>query len=205
MKKMKLGLILTCFSAVSAFANSGPSEIASGVIFRFDDKVEIVNIFSFRDRSDIGAPVTVVPFSQDVDSFALRVLKTTKGAQCTPEDKPWFEVELEPVKKSLLKTAKPVPDRNSSYPFDVGILSPPVPTARYVPVSRISASDLPPGTSLRVVKAAIDLNGNAKPDIVYSVFCCNNPDKAMKCNYTCTKTWVLKDGKWLLHDRSQPC
>lgn len=207
MKNLFLTCIFVALLSGLAMAESRLRNVAEGTVYRDEAGVEVVNVFSFRQRPKPGEVVTVIPLTDKVLPQPVKITKVAQGAQCTNEDKPWFQIDLALVKSGPFVMAKPKPGRNASYPFDVAVLHPQNTMARYLAFSAFKQKDLPSSVSLNTVKGAVDLNKNGKPDIVFAGFCCDNRRKshAEGCEYMCSETWILRDGKWVKHDQSQPC
>ena len=207
MKHLSFASLLIVLSAELALADDLSGNIAEGTVSREKASAEVVNIFSFRNRPNPGETVTVIPFTNKVPALSATIKRVAKGAQCTATDKPWYEIYLTPITSGPFLQAKPQPGRNASYPFDVAVLHPQNPMARYLAHKEFQTRDLPAAISMNVVKGALDLNKDGKPDIVFAGFCCDNRNKshAEGCDYMCTETWVLKSGKWVKYDKSQPC
>ncbi len=207
MKRLTFTSLLITFLPGFALAVELPGNIAEGTVYREKASVEIVNIFSFRNKPKPGTTVTIVPFTIKAAPLSAKITRVAKGAQCTATDKLWYEIYLNPITSGSIVSARPELGRNTTYPFDVAVLHPQNPMARYLAHNQYQPKDLPAAISMNVVKGALDLNKDGRPDIVFAGFCCDNRNKshAQGCDYMCSETWVLKNGKWVIYDKSQPC
>jgi hypothetical protein len=194
--------------------------IGEGVVWRISEnkdehgsflppwkEIRITNIFEFKRRPAIGNKVTVIPLAVDIPPLDLRILKAEEKENACDESMPdWWEVELEPIKLKEFFEIAPILNRAAEYPFDVAIIYPAVKVARQMKKDQLTRAMLPKGVSINTVKAAIDLTGDRKPEVVIVEYCCGRMKKpADECDYTCGKTFKRLRNAWKLVDTSAPC
>lgn len=202
----------------AAAQRAAPTTVAHGQISRTSktedahgrfkppwSKVEVANIFSFRKRPKVGDKVTVVPLVAGMKPLTLTVTKTRKRGTCGEGAPFWYEVDLSLVMDPAYFSARPSGDRHGEYPFDVAVLHPAVPGASYVPPRGLDRASLPRSVAPGTVRGAIDLGGDARPDAIYSQFCCQAPGRSTGCEYFCTETWLRGQKGWRRIDKSRPC
>jgi len=64
--------------------------------------------------------------------------------------------------------------------------------------------DTPYGVFPGAIEAAIDTDGNGRQDVLSLNFCCKDPSRADKCEYTCGAYWQHTDGVWRMCQSSNP-
>jgi hypothetical protein len=117
-----------------------------------------------------------------------------------------FDFELEPVRAPELFRIEPRAGRAGEFPFDVCVIYPASRAARSLPVRQLRPSTLPRGFVPEVVAAAVDLNGDGRPEVVITKFCCGDERRpSATCDLTCSKTFRRARGVWRLIDKSNPC
>lgn len=168
-------------------------------------EVQITNVFGFKERPIVGEKVTVIPLDVNIPPLELEIMKADKTANACEGLPPYWEVALERVKEKAFSDAAP-PNRSAEYPFDVCVIYPAVKFVSPIKRENLSRSMLPRGVALSTVKAAIDLTGDGRPDVLIVEYCCGNPNRpTADCDYTCGKTFKKIGNEWKLLDRSSPC
>jgi hypothetical protein len=170
-------------------------------------EVRITNIFTFKQRPLVGEKATIVPLVADIPSLDLRIIRAEKKDDACNERLPgWWEVELEPIKLKKFFEVAPSPNRSAEFPFDVAIIYPAVKGARQIKKAQLTRDLIPTGVQIQVIKAAIDLTVDGKPDVVIIDYCCGEPKKPSdQCDYTCGKTFKKIGNGWKLVATSAPC
>jgi hypothetical protein len=183
-----------------------------GVVWRYSDSgappwkaIAVVNVFGFRKKPTVGDKVTLVPIDVELAPFELTVFKARKRSDC---GKAWWDLELEVIaaeKKEIADLPAPT-GRSAGYAFDVAVIYPAVGSARPVKRERLAAERLPEGVVPEVVKMAVDLDGDDKPEYLVIEHCCDDPKKpALECDTSCGKTFRKTGGSWKVIDSSKPC
>jgi hypothetical protein len=170
-------------------------------------EVRVTNMFEFKRRPAPGEKVTVIPLDVKISPLDLRILKSEQQENSCGEHSPfWWEIELEPIKLKEFFDIEPISNRRAEAPFDVAIIYPAVKFARQIKKSDLTRGTLPGRVSIKDVRAAIDLTGDRKPDVVIAEFCCRNAESAVgECEYICGKTFMKVKNKWKLIRTSAPC
>lgn len=194
--------------------------IGEGVIWRISEnkdehgrylppwkEIRITNIFEFKRKPAIGDKVTVIPLAADISPLDLRIIKAEKKENACNERLPgWWEVELELITLKRFFDIEPITNRAAEFPFDVAVIYPAVTVARQIKKGQIMKGTLPKGVAINTVKAALDLTGGGKPDVVIVEYCCGDTKKpADECDLTCGKTFKRVRNSWKLVDTSAPC
>ncbi|HEX8247805.1 MAG TPA: hypothetical protein VF599_06520 [Pyrinomonadaceae bacterium] len=101
-------------------------------------------------------------------------------------------MEIKPVDKGY----------KNQMPFSVFAIYPAVKFAKSLNKSSLSKNSLPPNVLIENVESAIDLDNDAKPDLLSVNFCCGEPEKAKveKCPYICKKYYRKNNKAWELFD-----
>lgn len=180
---------------------------SAGIMVPPYDSAEV--LASFGKEPKIGEKVTVVPLTSGIEPFYLTIRGSAmKSEGCTEEDeKPFWEVSLDPITSRQILAAEPREGRSGEFPFDVFLIYPAVAFAKNVPEAEWKKGLLPAGIATETVWAAIDIDNDAKPDLLDVRFCCKAPTQKIgdKCDLTCGKTFKKSGGKWNLLNESQPC
>jgi hypothetical protein len=166
---------------------------------------EVLVLPYFKTKPVLPSKVTVVPLDVDFDSFNWQIAKSERKESGCDETKPYaWEVTLQLTQKEFFEFVG-TPTRGGEFPFDVVVLYPAVEYARQLKKKQLKKQMLPQGTSINVIKAAIDVTNDQKPDILLLEFCCDNATKTTECEYQCGKTFTKVNGKWKLINASSPC
>lgn len=64
--------------------------------------------------------------------------------------------------------------------------------------------DTPYGVFPDAIESAIDTDGDGRPDVLSLQYCCKDPSRADKCDYTCGSYWQRSDGVWRMCQSSNP-
>jgi hypothetical protein len=158
----------------------------------------------------IGEKVTVIPLQVNLEPFQLSITKTEKKeVPCTGERKEFYwNTDLEIVTNKEILEIDPIKNRAEEFPFDVAVIYPKVDFAKNIKNSELSKDMLPNKVAVNTVVAAIDLDNDGKPDLLETVFCCNNPSDTFNekndC-YTCQKTFKKINNNWKETNFEKPC
>lgn len=167
--------------------------------------VEITKV-GFKVKPKPGTKVTVVPLTAKAPSFSLSVVDSARQAACGRPRKPWFSVLLSAVDSAELKAIDPWPYRGEDLPIDVAVLFPEVRGARFIERSQVPQSDIPGGYLQRTVHGAIDLDGDAKADVLILQYCWSDAKKIFpECNAVTGRVYRRVKGKWKLIGKPTPC
>ncbi|MCZ6858686.1 MAG: hypothetical protein O7I42_00130 [Alphaproteobacteria bacterium] len=167
--------------------------------------VEITKV-GFKVNPKAGTKVTVVPLTTKAPSFSLSVVDSAQKPACGQPRKPWFSVLLTSVDSPQLKTIDPWPYRGEDVPIDVAVLFPEVRGARFIARKQVPQSDIPGGFLQRTVHGAIDLDGDAKADVLILQYCWSDPKLIFpECNAVTGRVYRRVKGKWKLIGKPTPC
>ena len=167
--------------------------------------VEITKV-GFKVNPKPGTKVTVVPLSAKAPSFSLSVVDTARQAACGRPRKPWFSLLFSSVDSPQLKAVDPWPYRGEDVPIDVAVLFPEVKGARFIERKNVPPSDIPDGFRQRTVHGAIDLDGDAKADVLILQYCWVDKTKVFpECNAVTGRVYRRVKGKWELIGKPTPC
>lgn len=167
--------------------------------------VEITKV-GFKVNPKAGAMVTVVPLTGKAPSFSLSVVDSARKPACGRPRKPWFSVLLSSVDSAELKAIDPWPYRGEDVPIDVAVLFPEVKGARFIERKDVPQSDIPGGFLRRTVHGAIDLDGDAKADVLILQYCWSDPKMIFpECNAVTGRVYRRVKGKWKLIGKPTPC
>jgi hypothetical protein len=164
----------------------------------------------FKTPPKPGGKVTILALSSTLPALTARITKAKLSENPCSESLPkQWEIEFEPLTQAAYVDAVfAVPGRiEGSYaPFQVAVLYPANPQARALNRGLLEAADLPAGTLLQNVVMALDLNGDEKPDLIATEYCCDRPKQSRaQCDLTCGKTYLRTAGQWKQIDASTPC
>jgi hypothetical protein len=169
-----------------------------------------LNNVVFKTPPKPGGTVTILALSITLPALETRITKAKLVENPCSESLPkQWEIEFESLKQAeYVDAVFAVPGRvEGSYaPFQVAVLYPANPQARALNRGLLDASDLPVGTLLQNVVMALDLNGDQKPDLIATEYCCDRPKAARThCDLTCGKTYLRTAGQWKQIETSTPC
>lgn len=161
----------------------------------------------FSKKAAVGDKVTVIPLRVSLAPIDLKIVRIFRWENACDESLPAeWEFELEPVRAPKFFEAKAVEGRVEERPFDVCVIYPAVAGARALSAGHLKPGALPRGVTPQTVAAAIDLNGDGRPEVVITSFCCGDEGRpAESCDLTCGKTFRRTRGAWRLIDTSTPC
>ncbi len=202
-------LISLAYVVVPAQRKTAPpvvQEIATGTVSKQSSETTITNVFGFKKKPVVGELVTMIALGSYHPSIQLRIDTAELTENLCDESLPReWKVELGPVPEKNLFRALSPSVQNAEY-FDLVILYPAVEFYWELSKKELNLATLPKGTSINTVKAAIDLDGDSRPDIVITEYCCLNRKKApVNCDLTCGKTFKKVKNVWELVDTSAPC
>lgn len=174
------------------------------------DKKMTLDTVTFKHKPSNGERVTVVP--RNGLGVAPLQIKSAEIVHIDEDEQPIWNVEFANIENKAYLSQGPEPQRRPEFPFDVCVLYPEVPTAKSVPLSSLHAEALPKGLFPHNVWAAIDLNEDGAADALFSEFYCKCPEIARgpkacdtcDCDYTCTQSFIKKDGAWTLIGETRP-
>lgn len=167
--------------------------------------IEITKV-GFKVKPKPGTKVTVVPLSAKAPSFSLSVVDTARQAACGRPPKPWFSLLFSSIDSPQLKAIDPWPFRGEDVPIDVAVLFPEVKGARFIERKNVPQSDIPGGFRQRTVHGAIDLDGDAKADVLILQYCRLDKTKIFpECNAVTGRVYRRVKGKWELIGKPTPC
>ena len=167
--------------------------------------VEITKV-GFHVNPKPGTKVTVVPLTAKAPSFSLSVVDSAQKPACGNPRKPWFSLLLSAVDSAELKAIDPWPYRGEDVPIDVAVLFPEVKGARFIARKKVPQSDIPGGFLQRTVHGAIDLDGDAKADILILQYCWSDPKKIFpECNAVTGRVYRRIKGEWKVIGKPTPC
>ena len=158
-----------------------------------------------------GEKVTIVPLQVNLEPFQLSILKSDKQKNegCDTggiERKFFWNVELEKIINKEILEIKPIKYDNQELPFEVFIIYPAVEFAKNLPSEELKQEMIPKGVTISTVEAAIDLDNDKKPDLLYIEFCCGDKSKrADNCDYNCLEWFKKFNGIWKKVDSANPC
>jgi hypothetical protein len=191
-------LAATTPPAVAGSGTSGGAcsvEISDSTVWLHGDgRVEVSPVFFDRKPAQ-GTTALVVPYPLG-EAVRLKVL----GAE-RQEDGSWL-VRLEDAKATPLGKLQPGSDRRPEAPSDAAVLLP-APEGQVRLLSTTSGG-LPPAVSPETVKAALDLDGDARPDVLLVEFCCGRRKTRHDCEYFCGETWQRVGKRWVRCRSWQP-
>ena len=201
---MRGGWLLLAFALLPGACLSRPPAVAgdactlsvsdSTVWLHGTERVEVSTVFFDRKPAQ-GTTALVVPYPRG-EAVRLKVL----GAE-RQEDSSWL-VRLEDAKATPLAKLQPSGDRRPEAPSDAAVLWPaPEGQVRLLPVT---AHGLPPEVSPETVKTALDLDGDAHPDVLLVEFCCGQRKTRRDCEYFCGETWQRVGKRWVRCRSWQP-
>ena len=159
----------------------------------------------------VGEKVTIVPLKVNIEPFQLLILNFDKqkndGCDTGGVTRKFFwNVELEKITNKEILEIKPVKGDNQELPFEVFMINPAVEHAKNLPLEEISLQMIPKGVTVKTIEAAIDLNNDKTPDLLYVEFCCKNRNESLdNCDYNCIEWYKKIKGKWKLVDSANPC
>lgn len=138
--------------------------------------------------------------------FALEVTGSEQPeVTCTgdPSEARWL-VEFEPVREGALLELEGPEERRQQIPFGVVAIYPAVEYARALFPEEVVAETLPADVRPVVVRTAVDLTKDMRPDLLFVSFCC--VDRSRPCvEDTCSETYQRGPEGWALVNESSPC
>ena len=192
------------FFDVAAVSRSSARSDADGNPLPPWTKVELSTV-EFKTRPAAGSRVTVVPLGVPLAAMELKILKVTREMnECTAEN--FWRADLEPLTRRDRLAAAPLRDRRPEYPFDALVIYPAVKTYRLLNTAALAPRTLPRGVTPKAVRAAVDLDGDDQPELLYVAYCCDSPTKPLaQCDYQCSKTYLKTRNAWKLTATHEPC
>ncbi len=168
-----------------------------------------INAGSFNVQPRNGASVTIVPLEVDVAPIQLKIVKITRQRdECTGEGKISWGVELEKIRERSFWEQRAVTGRREDVPFGVLVIYPAVANARAIKRNELKTMMLPRGVKPATVNAAVDVNNDGKPDLLWVSYCCDAPTRAgndSNCDLTCGRTYKRGSSGWKLVKTFEPC
>ncbi|MBA2501728.1 MAG: hypothetical protein H0V27_02495 [Pyrinomonadaceae bacterium] len=169
----------------------------------------VINVGSFNIQPRNGASVTIVPLEVDVAPLQLKIVKVTRQRdECTGEGKISWGVELEKIRERSFWEQRAVTGRREDVPFGVLVIYPAVANARAIKRNELKTTMLPRGVKPATVNAAVDVNNDGKPDLLWVSYCCDAPTRAgndSNCDLTCGRTYKRGSNGWKLVKTFEPC
>jgi len=146
----------------------------------------------------VGDAVTVLPLRQGLPPLQANAT-SVKFQQGVPDELPdlwWADVD---VKAPAFFSARPDRGRRDDMPFDAVVIYPAQAQARLLAPAAV-VKDLPRerGCSKRTLWAAVDLDGDGKPDVTMFQFCCEKPTSpktGWPCENLCQTTYLRRKGQ----------
>ncbi|MDH3701801.1 MAG: ankyrin repeat domain-containing protein [Alphaproteobacteria bacterium] len=164
--------------------------VGNGIVWRSPDGAR-VNGYGFYRRPATGTSAWLIP-NDGGAPIGVTIGKTSKAD--TDGGPPEWNAELTPN-----GSVGEVPKRGQRG----GVLLWPAPKQtpkRMTPILDGAPFGVFPGT----IEAAIDTDGDGRPDVLSMQFCCKNPSSADKCEYTCGAYWQRSGGVWRKCQSSNP-
>lgn len=165
----------------------------------------------FEDEPQVGEKVTVIPLKVKIEPFHLKIAKVTKaknsGCAENKTSEFFWTTELENIIDKEILEVSPIDNNKDEMPFGVFVIYPSVEFAKSLSKSSISKTILPKNVSPKRVESAIDLDNDAKPELLSVNFCCGEPEKESteNCPYLCQKYYRKTGGIWELFDFQEIC
>jgi hypothetical protein len=147
-------------------------------------------------RPSRGRMITVLPIGPvAVQPLRLKLARVEYGrGGCDGDDRPWWGGA-----EVLLPMLPSVHDDSMA----AIVIYPAVPTARIVPVGDATP---PNGVSRSAVLAAVDITGDADPELLVIEYCCLEPAKQTdECDYVCIDFYEKRNGRWVVRRHLTPC
>jgi len=165
-------------------------------------KVEAVTVSDvfFKTAPTAGTRALVLPYPEG------KAVELAVEAAEQDEESPEavWQVRLADGRQTSLVTLEAPPERRPEAPSRAIVLWP-SPGAGATRVTELADDDLPPKVARETVKAAVDLDGDARPDVLVVEFCCGDRNSVEACEYHCGENWQrLQSGEWLRCRAWQP-
>ena len=205
-KKIKLPLIKD-FGVFNVFRISDNHDSNGRMISPFKS-AEVKMILD--NEAKATQKVTLIPLRVDIKPFQLKILKVIKkeNSGCNePKKDFYFDVELEKITDKIVLETQPIKNRVAELPFDVFGIYPSVDFANNLTQPDLKQEMLPKGVAIQTVEAAIDLDNDDKPDLLFVSFCCDDETKveSTDCDYVCQKSFKKINRNWKLVISANPC
>lgn len=188
--------------------NSNQTDESGWNVPPFDDAEVGLDLYQ---EPKVGEKVTIVPLKVNIEPFQLSIIKFEKhendGCDNTMIKRDFFwNIDLEKIINKEILDIKPVKGNNQELPFEVFTIYPAVEFAKNIPSEKLSQQMVPKGITISTIEAAIDLNNDNTPDLIYVEYCCGDKTKrADNCDYNCIEWYKKINGVWKLVDDANPC
>ena len=153
------------------------------------ERVSVSPVF-FEVEPSVGSHALVLPYPEG-EGVGLAVESADRDEDSA---EPLWHVRLEDGRRTSLARLKAPPGRRPEAPGNAVVLwpAPKAPAILRTP----EEDDLPPDVALETVKAAVDLDGDARPDVLVVEYCCGNRRSSQACEYHCGETWQRVGEVW---------
>lgn len=164
-------------------------------------KIEAVTVSDvfFEVEPTVGTRTLVLPYP--VGKSVELAVEAAEQDEESPD--PVWHVRLEDGQETSLATLEAPPERRPEAPSRAVVLWP-APEAGAALVAEPAAGDLPSEVGLETVQAAIDLDGDARPDVLVVEFCCGDRTTVEACEYHCGEYWQRLSSGWVRCRAWQP-
>lgn len=153
------------------------------------ERVSVSPVF-FEVEPSIGSHALVLPYPEG-EAVELAVEAADRDQDAV---EPIWYVRLEDGRGTSLAKLKAPPERRPEAPSNAVVLwpAPEGGATRTTP----KEEDLPPEVALEIVKAAVDLDADGRPDVLVVEHCCGNRRSSESCEYHCGETWQRVGEAW---------
>ena len=185
-------------------------EIGDGTIARYSsnnevtwDSAKVIQV-SELDRSIlVGHHVLVIPKDNSLPIIKSTICELEFHDGPARENVPLHEVG--PIADSVYLNHIGNPDLSREYlgtaliiPF---IETPPV----RLDIHMLDEEDIPSSVYMHNISIALDFDGDNKPDIIYTQYCCKDASQNGNCEYNCTAIYRKSFGSWEEEDIPMGC
>lgn len=174
-------------AAIEPTPEACPFLIGHGLIYRPETGPR-VSAYGLSRRPEVGAPAWLVPHAGGAP-LSLRV------GEARQSDYPEGSWDADFEAPATGAVAGPVQEN--------GTLLWAPPERRPVRVTP-RRPELPWGVFPETVRAAVDLDGDGRPDALDTQYCCGDPTTGEACEYLCGDYWLKDHGSWLKCDAWNP-
>ncbi len=162
------------------------------------ENAEVSSLVS-KNKIQAGEKATVIPLQIDREPFDLKIASVgkTRMLDCDVE-RDALEGEFETVNDKELLEIKPTAGRSEESPFDVLVIYPAAASAKKLNPNELTKKMLPKNVAAKEVFAAIDLNGDAQPDLLITKYCCDSSAELgdENCGNDCGAAYKKVNSVW---------